>query len=56
MNISGGKDSTAVYLLALRGGAIMADTGREHPATVEYAERLEDRTGGPRVEMVRADF
>jgi 3'-phosphoadenosine 5'-phosphosulfate sulfotransferase (PAPS reductase)/FAD synthetase len=60
VNISGGKDSTAVYLLALRRSrpfrAIMADTGHEHPATVEYAERLAERTGGPRVEMVRADF
>lgn len=60
VNISGGKDSTAVYLLALRRGgplrAIMADTGHEHPATVDYAERLSERTGGPVVEMVRADF
>lgn len=60
VNISGGKDSTAVYLLALRRGrpfrAVMADTGHEHPATVEYAKQLAERTGGPTVEMVRADF
>lgn len=60
VNISGGKDSTACYLLALRDGrpfrAVMADTGNEHPATIEYAERLAERTGGPRVEIYRADF
>jgi 3'-phosphoadenosine 5'-phosphosulfate sulfotransferase (PAPS reductase)/FAD synthetase len=60
VNISGGKDSTAVYLLALRRGrpfrAVMADTGHEHPETIAYAERLSERTGGPAVEMVRADF
>lgn len=60
VNISGGKDSTACYLLALRRGkpfrAVMADTGNEHPITIEYAERLADRTGGPKVEIYRADF
>ena len=60
VNVSGGKDSTAVYLLALRRGrpfrAIMADTGHEHPATLDYVEQLPDRTGGPRIELVRADF
>lgn len=60
INVSGGKDSTAVYLLALRRGrpfrAVMADTGHEHPLTTEYASRLSDRTGGPAVETVRADF
>lgn len=60
VNISGGKDSTACYLLALRSGkpfrAVMADTGNEHPVTIEYAERLAERTGGPKVEIYRADF
>ncbi|MTH33028.1 phosphoadenosine phosphosulfate reductase family protein [Paracoccus limosus] len=60
VNISGGKDSTACYLLALQRGvpfrAVMADTGNEHPITIEYAERLCDRTGGPQVEIYRADF
>lgn len=60
VNISGGKDSTACYLLALQRGrpfrAVMADTGNEHPDTIEYAERLSERTGGPRVEIYRADF
>lgn len=60
VNISGGKDSTACYLLALQRGvpfrAVMADTGNEHPITIEYAERLAERTGGPQVEIYRADF
>lgn len=60
VNISGGKDSTACYLLALQRGAtfraVMADTGNEHPVTIDYAERLAERTGGPQVEIYRADF
>lgn len=60
VNISGGKDSTACYLLALQRGvpfrAVMADTGNENPITIEYAERLAERTGGPQVEVFRADF
>ena len=60
VNISGGKDSTACYLLAMERGrpfrAVMADTGHEHPMTVEYAMQLGARTGGPEVEIVRADF
>ena len=61
VNVSGGKDSTACYLLALERGrpfrAVMADVGaNEHPETRAYAERLPERTGGPAVEVVRADF
>lgn len=60
VNVSGGKDSAATYLLALERGrpfrAICADTGHEHPETVEFIQRLGERTGGPEVEMVRADF
>lgn len=60
VNISGGKDSAACYLLALDRGkpfrAVMADTGNEHPATIEYAMSLGDRAGGPQVEIYRADF
>ncbi|GAB1361803.1 hypothetical protein MASR1M32_10390 [Rhodobacter sp.] len=60
VNISGGKDSTACYLLALERGmpfrAVMADTGNEHPDTIEYAARLGERTGGPKVEFFKADF
>jgi 3'-phosphoadenosine 5'-phosphosulfate sulfotransferase (PAPS reductase)/FAD synthetase len=60
VNISGGKDSTACYLLALQSGrqfrAIMADTGNENPLTIEYARTLHEKTGGPRVEFFKADF
>ncbi|PBJ83738.1 phosphoadenosine phosphosulfate reductase [Lysobacteraceae bacterium NML93-0399] len=60
VNVSGGKDSTAVYLRAMESGrtfrAVMADTGNEHEMTLEYVARLHERTGGPRVEIVRADF
>ncbi|MET0331312.1 MAG: phosphoadenosine phosphosulfate reductase family protein, partial [Dyella sp.] len=58
--VSGGKDSTATYLRALESGrpfrAVMADTGNEHELTLEYVARLHERTGGPKVEIVRADF
>jgi 3'-phosphoadenosine 5'-phosphosulfate sulfotransferase (PAPS reductase)/FAD synthetase len=60
VNVSGGKDSTATYLLALESGrdfrAVFADTGNEHELTYEYVARLHERTGGPKVEWVRADF
>lgn len=60
VSVSGGKDSTAVYLLALESGRpfrpVFADTGNEHEATLEYVQRLHERTGGPKVETVRADF
>jgi 3'-phosphoadenosine 5'-phosphosulfate sulfotransferase (PAPS reductase)/FAD synthetase len=61
VNVSGGKDSTATYLLALERlhgafRAVFADTGNEHPATYEFVSSLHERTGGPTVEWVRADF
>lgn len=60
VNVSGGKDSTAVYLLAMESGrpfrAVHCDTGHEHPITEEYVRTLHERTGGPRVEIIRADF
>jgi 3'-phosphoadenosine 5'-phosphosulfate sulfotransferase (PAPS reductase)/FAD synthetase len=60
VSVSGGKDSTAVYLLALESGrpfrAVFADTGNEHELVYEYIARLHERTGGPAVEVVRADF
>lgn len=60
VNVSGGKDSTATYLLAIESGrefrAVFADTGNEHEMTYEYVDRLSERTGGPKVEVVRADF
>lgn len=60
VNVSGGKDSTAVYLLAIESGrpfrAVFADTGNEHETVYEYIARLPERTGGPAIETVRADF
>ena len=60
VSVSGGKDSTAVYLKAIESGrpfrAVFADTGNEHELTLEYVARLHERTGGPVVETVRADF
>ena len=60
VSVSGGKDSTAVYLRALESGrsfrAVFADTGNEHELTYEYVSQLHERTGGPKVETVRADF
>ena len=61
VSVSGGKDSTATYLMALEqtGGdfdAVFADTGNEHEATYEYVARLHERTGGPKVQTVKADF
>jgi 3'-phosphoadenosine 5'-phosphosulfate sulfotransferase (PAPS reductase)/FAD synthetase len=61
VSCSGGKDSTATYLLALErtGGdflAVFADTGNEHPAVYEYLAELPGRTGGPAIRTVRADF
>lgn len=60
VNISGGKDSAACYLLAIESGrpfrAVTADTGHEAPETYEWIARLRERTGGPEVELVRADF
>lgn len=35
---------------------VFADTGHEHPVTVNYVRNLHVMSGGPRVEIVRADF
>ena len=60
VNVSGGKDSTATYLLAMELGrpfqAVFADTGHEHPWTYEYVRDLPRRTGGPEIHWVKADF
>jgi len=63
-SISGGKDSTAIYLLALERRektgqdflAVTADTGNEHPATYDYIRSLPRKTGGPEIVTVKADF
>lgn len=60
VSVSGGKDSTAVYLRAIESGrpfrAVFADTGNEHPWTYEFVATLAHKTGGPAVEVVKADF
>ena len=61
VNVSGGKDSTAVYLLAIErlGGdfkAVFADTGNEHPAVYDYIAELPRLAGGPPIQTVKADF
>jgi 3'-phosphoadenosine 5'-phosphosulfate sulfotransferase (PAPS reductase)/FAD synthetase len=61
-SVSGGKDSTALYLWMLdiwgREGfrAVFADTGNEHPVTLNYVRNLPEMTGGPEIAWVRADF
>ncbi|MBF9235566.1 phosphoadenosine phosphosulfate reductase domain-containing protein [Microvirga alba] len=60
ISISGGKDSTALLLLAIERQtenmqAVFADTGHEHPQTYEYVRYLEQATGVP-IRWVRADF
>lgn len=60
INVSGGKDSTAMLLLAIERGtpniqAVFADTGHEHPATLEYIDYLQQATGVS-IETVKANF
>lgn len=60
VSVSGGVDSTACYLLALERGepfrAVFADTGNEHEITLDYVRNLAHATGGPEVQIVKADF
>lgn len=60
VSVSGGKDSHLCYLLMLQRGRpfmpVMADTGHEHPVTMEHVAYMHERTGGPPVRIVRADF
>ncbi len=60
VSVSGGKDSTATLLLALKQFpentlAVFADTGNEHETTLEYLSYLEAALG-VRIERIRADF
>lgn len=60
VSVSGGKDSTALLLLAIERGAenirpVFADTGHEHPITYEYVDYLESAVGIP-IRRIRADF
>ncbi|MDF2814472.1 MAG: phosphoadenosine phosphosulfate reductase [Paenibacillus sp.] len=59
LSISGGKDSTAMWILAkLEMGVevlpVFADTGHEHPMTYEYLDYLETVLGP--IRRVKADF
>lgn len=60
VSVSGGKDSTASLILALKQFpestfAVFADTGNEHEATFDYLCNLE-QTLGIRIKHVKADF
>lgn len=60
VNVSAGKDSTAMLLLALERGMpnllpVFADTGHEHPTTYEYIAYLEQALD-VEIRRVRADF
>jgi len=60
ISMSGGKDSTAMALLAIERGAenlhlVFADTGHEHRQTYQYVDYLEHRLG-VKIERVKADF
>ena len=61
VSVSGGKDSLATAILSLEqhpdtARFVMADTGHEHPLTIEYVtEYLAPRLGRP-IEIVRAEF
>lgn len=59
VSVSGGKDSTALLLLAIEREtpnlqAVFADTGHEHPQTYEYVQYLNDQVFP--IRTVRADF
>lgn len=61
VSLSGGKDSTAVALLALdqAGGHarfVFADTGNEHPLTYDYVRQYLPQRLGIHIDEVRADF
>lgn len=60
VSVSGGKDSGATLALAVERGApnlvpVFADTGNEHPSTVEHVAYLGEALGVD-VRTVRADF
>lgn len=60
ISVSGGKDSTALLLLAIERQpenlqAVFCDTGHEHQQTYDYVRYLADATGVP-IRWVKADF
>lgn len=59
ISVSGGKDSTALLLLALERQpdnlkAVFCDTGNEHPITYDYVQYLNEKVFP--IETVRADM
>lgn len=59
VSVSGGKDSTALLLLAIERQtenlqAVFADTGHENPQTYEYVQYLNDKVFP--IRTVKADF
>ena len=59
ISVSGGKDSTALLLLAIERQpdnlqAVFADTGHEHPQTYEYIQYLNDKVFP--IRTIKADF
>jgi 3'-phosphoadenosine 5'-phosphosulfate sulfotransferase (PAPS reductase)/FAD synthetase len=60
VSVSGGKDSTATYLLALERGVEFtggfADTDNEHEWVYEFVDDLPRKTGGPPIKKVKADL
>ena len=64
LSFSGGKDSTAMYLLALEWAEkkgkefepVFADTQHEHEAVYEWIRTFPQKVGGPPIREVRADF
>lgn len=58
VTVSGGKDSLADWLLAIENEipcrVVFADTGHEHPQTMDYLDYLENRLG--KIIRVKADF
>lgn len=60
VSVSGGKDSEATLALAIERNvsnlvAVFADTGNEHPATIEHVAYLQDALG-VEIRTIRADF
>jgi len=60
ISVSGGKDSTALLLLAIERqpdniSAVFADTGNEHEQTYDYLRYLEQATGIP-IRWVKGEF
>lgn len=59
LSVSGGKDSTAMLLLAIERGeqfdAVFADTGHEHELTYSYVDYLQTALG-VKIQTVKADF